>query len=429
VRRNPVYAITFVSTRADDNENRTHFRDTKDDIVGKGSRSPDNPVSPSDRRTSTANVAHGVGPNMSHAASSATGARTGIAGLKHVSDLHRLLRVLTLVQSAPGWTAAKLAAELNVTERTIFRDIKKLQGVGIPLSARGGSKGFQVTGETFLAPLQLSAEEAIALAVLCEEIASREQIPFLRPARRALEKVQAQLPAALREQVRSAAESMVIQAAPAGPGEQYEDVYERMREAIRARRSVECEYEQVNSDAVGARGPFLFEPYALAYVVRAWYAIGRHAGRNAVRTLKLSRFARVTPAVPLYEIPKGFSVQEHFGNAWRMMRGEKEHAVEIEFRQPLAETVAETIWHPTQEIEHRADGTLVFRCTVAGLDEIVWWVLSMGPSCTVNKPTELAERVKDLAAQTAAVYEKTRAKPAAETGDARPPGKKNAKAR
>lgn len=391
--------------------------------MGKKPTTPDNPASPS-----------AVAPPAPPPSTPAPGTtmKSGAAGLKHVSDLHRLLRVLTLVQSSPGWTAAKLAAELRVTERTIFRDIKKLQGVGIPLSARGGSKGFQVTGETFLAPLQLSAEEAIALAVLCEEIASREQIPFLRPARRALEKVQAQLPAALREEVRAAAESMVIQAAPAGPGEQYEDVYERMREAIRSRRSVECEYEQVTSDSAASRGPFLFEPYALVYVLRAWYAIGRHAGRNAVRTLKLSRFARVSPAVPLYDIPKDFSVQQHFGNAWRMVRGDKEHAVEIEFRQPLAETVAETIWHPTQETQLRADGTLVFKCTVAGLDEIVWWILGMGPDCSVISPPELAERVKELASRTAALYQRPDSKPsqAAAPRASRPqPPKKPVKSR
>lgn len=41
---------------------------------------------------------------------------------------------------------------------------------------------------------------------------------------------------------------------------------------------------------------------------------------------------------------------------------------------------------------------MIFRCKVDGLDEIVWWILSMGPHCVVNKPPELADRVGELAA-------------------------------
>ena len=40
---------------------------------------------------------------------------------------------------------------------------------------------------------------------------------------------------------------------------------------------------------------------------------------------------------------------------------------------------------------------MIFRCKVDGLDEIVWWILSMGPHCVVKKPKELVERVKELA--------------------------------
>ena len=41
---------------------------------------------------------------------------------------------------------------------------------------------------------------------------------------------------------------------------------------------------------------------------------------------------------------------------------------------------------------------------VSGLEEIVWWILSMGPHCKVIKPKALADRVRELANQTAAIY-------------------------
>ena len=52
----------------------------------------------------------------------------------------------------------------------------------------------------------------------------------------------------------------------------------------------------------------------------------------------------------------------------------------------------------------QADRSLIFRCTVDGLDEIVWWVLSMGPHCTVRKPVELRDLVAEMASRTANLY-------------------------
>ena len=57
----------------------------------------------------------------------------------------------------------------------------------------------------------------------------------------------------------------------------------------------------------------------------------------------------------------------------------------------------------------QADRSLIFRCTVDGLDEIVWWVLSMGPHCMVHKPVELRVLVAEMGRQTAKLYAGQRA--------------------
>jgi len=80
-----------------------------------------------------------------------------------------------------------------------------------------------------------------------------------------------------------------------------------------------------------------------------------------------------------------------------MIRGTKTYDVELRFDAEFAETIADTRWHSTQEVDWNEDGSIGFRCRVDGLEEIVWWVLSMGPHCIVKQPTELARRVKELA--------------------------------
>lgn len=327
---------------------------------------------------------------------------------KNTTDLHRLLKMITLLESAPGWTVAKLAKEFGVKDRTIFRDIKKLQGCGVPIESmrgRGGVGGYRIQREFFLQPVQLTAEEALALSALAESVAEREQIAFLKPAHRAVAKIRAQLPADVIASIETVRSSVVIHTAASSAGDDYADVYDRVQQAIATQKVLECEYESAGKGTDAAE-PFRFEPYALFFGVRAWYAVGKHSRHSEVRTLKLSRFGRVRLTDTKYVIPASFSMEKHLGNAWGMVKGKESFEVEVEFSGPMQETVAETRWHRTQETEFDADaGVTRMRFTLDGLDEIVWWVLGMGPGCRVIKPQILADRVKELALATAGQYE------------------------
>lgn len=319
---------------------------------------------------------------------------------KNVSDLHALLEIIMLVQSGGAWTPAKLAAHFGLHERTIFRYIKKLNGVGVPIYF--DRSRYRVRGSFFMQPIQLSAEEALALAALRGLLAKEDQIPMLKPAYHAMAKIEAQLPGDLREQIAKIEDHVVVKTAAPASQEGFEDIYEAMRGAIAARRGLRCEYETARNRSEDSFG---FEPYALFYNQRAWYVIGRHLGRRGeLRSLKLSRFLRAEPTGEPYDIPAGFTLEKHLGNAWRMIRGERDHEVVLRFDASVAETVADTRWHHTQESQTHEDGGVTLTFTVSGLDEIVWWVLSYGPHCRVERPAELAERVRTLAAATAALY-------------------------
>lgn len=323
---------------------------------------------------------------------------------KHTADLHRLLRIITLVQADPRWGPKRLTAELGVTERTVYRDIYKLKAVGVPIRYDRRARGYRINGEFFLQPLQLTAEESLALAALCGEVAEREQIAFLRPAFRALAKIEAQLPAGVREEVAGISDHVVIQTARAAPPDGYIDVYDRIRVAIARRQDLECEYE--SAGASGSTEPFTFRPYVLFYGVRAWYSVGWHGGHGEVRCLKLNRFTRITQTERTYSIPPGFSLEAHLGNAWRMIRGDRDFNVELLIDAQFAETVSDTIWHRTQQTEFHSDGSVTLRFTISGLDEIIWWILSLGPHCRVIRPDALIKRIREASREVVALYAK-----------------------
>ena len=125
-----------------------------------------------------------------------------------------------------------------------------------------------------------------------------------------------------------------------------------------------------------------------------------------MRCLKLNRFSACQPTEQSYRIPRTFSLQKHLGNAWRMIRGEKRYTVELWFDPAFAETIEDTHWHRSQEVIWHEDQSITFRVKVDGLDEIVWWVMSMGSSCTVVEPAELADRVMKHALEVSKKYRK-----------------------
>lgn len=320
--------------------------------------------------------------------------------------IHRLLRILTLIQGETGWTAQKLAEECGVGIRTIYRDMSVLEGAGIPYFHDPDTMGYRVRKDFFMPPVDLTLDESLAILTLGEHIGRREQIPLARPASRAIAKIRSQLPQKLRADLDDVDRRIVLMLARAGPHEGIDDVYEQVRTAITRRRVLRCAYESVKKSLKGGDDGEVFEfrPYALLFCQRAWYAVGHHAGRGEIRKLKLNRFTLIEPTGKPYAIPDDFNLDDHLGDAWRMIRGPRKYDVELHFDRTFAETIADTHWHRTQEVEHEPDGTVTLRFKVDGLDEIVWWVLSMGPHCVVKQPPELAARVRELAAGVVAQY-------------------------
>src|SRR5262249_49809752 len=78
----------------------------------------------------------------------------------------RLLRVLTLLQARRFWTGAQLAERLEITERTVRRDVDRLRRLGNPITAAGGGGGgYQLGAGAALPPLLLDDDEALAVSL------------------------------------------------------------------------------------------------------------------------------------------------------------------------------------------------------------------------------------------------------------------------
>lgn len=315
--------------------------------------------------------------------------------------VQRLLQIVTLVQSGKaGLNAKELAKATEATERSIYRDLDVLWNAGVPIEFDRKRKGYAMGESFFMPPVSLAFEEALALIAMAEQVGGKAQVPHLKAGAMAAQKLRSQLAPGIRDQLSKTTEHVAIKLAPTSENDNEGD-FEKVHRAIEQRRELEVDY--VSAKGTGDK-PFRLKPYALFFNLRAWYVIGFSTRHNEVRSFKLSRFTVLKPTIVSYEIPKTWSLEKHLGNAWRMIRGNRTYDVELVFTGDFAETIEETKWHRTQKTELLENGDLRFTVTVDGLDEIVWWILSMGPSVKVVKPEELAGRVKKLAEEIVAIY-------------------------
>lgn len=328
--------------------------------------------------------------------------------------IHRLVRILLLVQGERGLNARRLAERCDTTERNLYRDLKELQGAGVPIDHDKESDGYVIRRDFFLRPVELTLDEALATLLLAREVGAAEQVPHAVEAGKAAEKLLAILPRPIAEMVNELIPRTAIALARSS-NEPTLDLYGAMQQAIHERRAVECEYESPGGG--GGRGGaaraspedagrFRFDPYALYFGQRAWYVVGYHHARAEIRTMKLCRFTRCRPLDKPYLIPDSFSLQTHFGQAWRMIPSGTRtiSTIKLHFDATVAENVADTHWHDSQEITWLDDNSIDATFKVDGLEEIVWWILSYGPHCRVIEPAELKTRVAELHAKAAGIY-------------------------
>lgn len=320
-----------------------------------------------------------------------------------IGRLHRVLKLITLLQTGRSYNAGRLAAECSVSRRTIYRDLNTIEKAGIPVFYDRPTQRYQVHETGLMPAINLGLDEALALVLLASELGKPGRLPLLEPARDAAAKIEASLPVGLRAMLGGIARKMTVRTGPTARHNALRETYHAIQRAILRHQPLEAVYISFHDTGqIRTR----LEPYWLLFNERAWYVIGHSSRHRAIRTFKLGRFKLLAAGKGRFEPPEGLTLEKHLGNAWRMMRGKKTYNVRLKFSPLISPNVAEVNWHKTQQIRWDDDGCVHFTATVDGLDEIVWWVLGYGPEVEVLEPPDLRHRLAQMARRMLAIYKK-----------------------
>src|SRR5689334_4930114 len=202
----------------------------------------------------------------------------------------RLLDLLSLLQARREWPGAELAERLEVSGRTIRRDVERLRALGYPVrSLTGPAGGYALRAGTAMPPLLLDEDEAIAIAVGLRTAARASVTGIEETSIRALVKLEQVLPAHLARRV--AALSSATVAAPS-PGPTVDP--QHLTAIAAACRDLEClRFGYRSRDGAATRREV--EPHALVNLGRRWYLAAWDRGRGDWRSFRVDRIER--PAV------------------------------------------------------------------------------------------------------------------------------------
>jgi predicted DNA-binding transcriptional regulator YafY len=198
----------------------------------------------------------------------------------------RLLELLALLQARRDWSGAELADRLEVSRRTIRRDVERLRGLGYPVgSLTGPAGGYRLRAGAAMPPLLLDDDEAIAIAVGLRTAARASVAGIEETAIRALVKLEQVLPAHLRRRV-GALGSATVAPPVAGP-----TVDPRHLTAIAAAcRDTECiRFAYRSRDGTDSRREV--EPHTLVNLGRRWYLVAWDRRREDWRTFRIDRLS------------------------------------------------------------------------------------------------------------------------------------------
>ncbi|MEQ7010627.1 YafY family protein [Actinopolymorpha sp. B17G11] len=203
----------------------------------------------------------------------------------------RLLRLLSLLPSRPWWPGPDLAARLDVSPRTLRRDMTRLRELGYPVQATGGQAGGYTLGAGGrLPPLLLDDEEAVATTVGLQLAAASAVAGIENSSVAALAKLDQVLPPRLRERVRALQEATVQLPGPALPAVD-PTVLTALATACRRTETLRFSY----TDHAGRISARIAEPYQIVQAGERWYLVAQDRDRQAWRTFRIDRITGPAP--------------------------------------------------------------------------------------------------------------------------------------
>lgn len=224
-----------------------------------------------------------------------------------MSQLPRLISILTLLRSKRLLTASELSKKYGVSLRTIYRDIRKLEEAGIPVYTIEG-RGYSLVDNYTVAPVQFTEKQANALITAQHVISQSKDASFVTDFNEALTKIKSVFKTSI--QTKSELLSDKIHVFNWHYEDFSSDALSEIQLAITNFNFVEINYQKVNQEGTSFRK---IEPCAMYSTNNKWILIAWCHLRKSLRAFRIDRIRHFKILEEHFEDRK-FNIQDYFNS-------------------------------------------------------------------------------------------------------------------
>lgn len=307
--------------------------------------------------------------------------------------LERMLRIHRALQSGAYPNASGLAREVEVSPKTIHRDVEFMRDrLNLPVRFDARRNGYCYTGEVSGFPtMQITEGEIFALVVAEKALQQYRGTSFEKPLLSALRKMEQALPDTITLNLAEIERTISFRTR----AEPILDLgtFDILARAVAGRQQLALDYRKPGH----AVEPRLVDPYHLANINGEWFLFAYDHARKDLRTFAPGRIQSARPTGEIFTRATAFSLEERLRGSFGVHSGRGAHQVVIRFNPRAADYIREKKWHESQQLKNLKDGGVELQLKLSGLVEIERWVLSWGGDARVLKPRELADSVRAAA--------------------------------
>lgn len=318
----------------------------------------------------------------------------------------RLVQLLLLLQTTGKMTAARLAEELEVSVRTIYRDIEALSAAGVPIYAESGPGGGVRLVDGYRTRLTgLTAEEAEALALSGLPGAASE-LGLGTVLAAAQLKVDAALPPELRTRAVRMRERFHLDAPGWFRREEATPHLAVLSRAVWEERRLELRYQKREGEVQRT-----VDPLGLVLKAGVWYLVARSGRTRDLRTFRVSRVVGVKELDEDVDRPEDFDLAAHWAaSSESFLETLPTYAVRVRIQRPALGYVRAVVGPNQARAALEAagdaddDGWVTLDLMLEHPDQALWDLIRFGDACEVLEPADLRERMASMATAMASRY-------------------------
>ncbi|GHU26095.1 WYL domain-containing protein [Spirochaetia bacterium] len=330
-------------------------------------------------------------------------ARTKGGNIAQKVMVNRILAVDSLIREGGFPNAATLAKKLEMTPRTIQRDIEYMRDMySAPIEYDYDHRGYYYSEPNFFIKSVLLTEgEFFSITLFDQMLEQYRNTPLEDDLRRIFAKIAQSLPATL--SVQSAFLTNQMSFIPDAAGQVDSKVFKVIFTALKTKSTITFDYQPLSKETYMKR---TVDPYHAISQKGNWYVIGLCHDKNEPRMFTFSRIQNAALTKKHFTIPPTFNANDYFDREMGVWASSREPVtVELLFDKTIRTFAIDRQWHSGQTVEQRKDGSVYVKFTTTQMPEVLRWVLGQGHTVKVLGPRELVDMVRDEAGKVRGMYE------------------------